>query len=241
MQLFNTFTFLVISAYVVVADQTFQLTAQGNGINTPVTFTDSAVTLNNGQVGTFTLNEPSGYLSVSATQYVTNSENGIVLTGSTGTASKDWGLINNNQLRFNVGTGNTNFWACPADTGYTLYNFQRSGCTQVQIFAGDVTGPADTTEQETTTAAPETSSEAPAPEPTTTETTSEAPAPAPTSTVTTVEPASSTIETFYTNSTSTSAAPATSSAASITSEYQGGAARNVANGAALIAAAALLL
>lgn len=63
MQFLTVSSLLALAAYV-AADQTFKLTASGDGLNSPVTINGNEVTIEDGSEGTFTLQEPSGFVTV---------------------------------------------------------------------------------------------------------------------------------------------------------------------------------
>lgn len=128
MQFLTTVSLLSLAAYV-AADQSFQLNAKGKSINSQVTFSDNKVTLENGDVATINLEEPSGYAGVSG-KYLENSENGIVLADK-GDSSKDWG-VSDGVFRFAAG-GSDSFYACPASKGYTLQTYTCDGGEEVTL------------------------------------------------------------------------------------------------------------
>ena len=103
---------LISMAALAVADQTFSLTAEGGYINSGVSQTDdNRLAVNAGPAGVFTLDEPSGYLHV-GDQYLQAAADGFHFT-SKSEASRDFGVINGNQLRFN--TNGPTFYGCPIE------------------------------------------------------------------------------------------------------------------------------
>lgn len=154
-------TLITLASYV-VADQTFQLTAVGTTINTPVTVSNDQLTLKNGSADTFTLEEPSGYMTDGG-KYLEVTASGIFLTSDLSQASKDWGFTDG-ALRANVGS---TFYACPSGDAYYLQTFECTGGEQVTISASgsaaattDATTAAATTSTKAATSTAETTSAA---------------------------------------------------------------------------------
>jgi hypothetical protein len=158
--LFKSAAFIALASTVFGAS--VQLTAQGDDINTPVTFNANGLTLNDGSVATIDIDEPSGFATVDGKYLlISPSPAQIVFVGSQGEASKDFGVVDG-LFRNGPSSDNTVFYACPATTGFAVSKVNSDGCKQVKLVVGG--------------AAPAPSSEAPAPAPS-----SEAPAPAPSS------------------------------------------------------------
>lgn len=211
-------TLLSLAAYV-VADETFQLTAKGSSIDTPVTVSGSKITLKNGDVATFTLLTPAGYLEVNG-EYVTSTpDQGLVLKDQSD-ASSAWG-VDNNKLRLGATGSGNNFYACPDGDSYFIQGFSCTGGEAVDLVVGAAS--AESTTTTSSSAAPETSSSAP-------ETTSSAPVTTSSAPETSSAPASS-LTTIVSSS---------SAAANVTS-FENGAGQMKAAAGALVAIGAMLL
>lgn len=229
-------TLLTLAAYV-AADETFQLTAKGSTLDTPVTISGTKLTLKNGSVGTFTLETPAGYLEVDG-KYVTSTPNEGLVLKDKADASSSWGYEDNKLRLGATGSGN-DFYACPDGDSYYLQGFSCTGGEQVDLYIGDAAAAESTTTAATTSAAPETSSATP--ETTTSEapetTTSEAPettSAAPETTSAAPETSSAPASSF------TTIVSSSSSAANVTS-FENGAAHMKAAAGAFVAIGALLL
>ena len=240
--MFQLATLLSLAAFV-VADQTFQLTAVGNNINSPVQLDGNRLVLNQGGPLTLHLQEPDVYLSVegqSGDVYLTSTpKDGIVLK-SKADASSAWGLVDGH-LRLNA-AGINKIYACPdGDNKYYINGVVcPNGGEEVQLNSGaPQDAPASSSAAPESSAAPSSAAPSSAPE-------SSAPAPsaAPVSssaaygnaTVTNVE---STLVTV-TSCSDHHCTAAPSSAAPEVSSVNGGAQAKIAAGA-FIAAGALLL
>ena len=128
------------AAFVALASTVFgasvQLTAQGDDINTPVTFNSKGLTLNDGSVATVDIDEPSGFATVDGKYLlISPSPAQIVFVGSQGEASKDFG-VTDGLFRSGPSGDNTVFYACPADTGYAVSKVNADGCKQVKLVVG---------------------------------------------------------------------------------------------------------
>lgn len=244
--MFQLATLLSLAAFV-VADQTFQLTAVGNNINSPVQLDGNRLVLNQGGPLTLHLQEPDGYLSVegqSGDVYLTSTpKDGIVLK-SKADASSAWGLVDGH-LRLNA-AGINKLYACPdGDNKYYINGVVcPNGGEEVQLNSGaPQDAPASSAAPESS-AAPSSAAPSSAPESSAPVSSAPAPSAAPVSssaaygnaTVTNVE---STLVTV-TSCSDHHCTAAPSSAAPEVSSVNGGAQAKIAAGA-FIAAGALLL
>lgn len=195
-------TALLSLATYVFADETFSLTAKGDGINSKVGIDGSKLALNN-QAATFILQTPSGYLTANG-QDVVLTPNGIEL-GSEANHSKDFG-VEDGKLRSGPSSDKFDFYSCPDGT---LANFQCLGGVAITLYTGDVTETASSAEpssssasstQQTTSASSKVSSSTSEVHSTTSETSSSAPE---TWSSTSVAPSSSVTEAPVANGTVT--------------------------------------
>lgn len=152
-------TALLSLAAFVSADQTFSLVGRGENFEYNVEIADGVLGFNNGgEIGSFLLHEPSGYLAAQGKEVIVGTDN---LYLSSDDHSKDFG-IEDGKLRFNVqGTG---FYACPKGTAYEVSTTQCDSGVSIELYTAGAA--ADPSSVPASSAAP--SSEAPA--------TSEAPA-----------------------------------------------------------------
>lgn len=134
MQILSITTLLAIAS-VVVADKTFPLTAQGGSINESVKLGDDGkFYLGKGSDVTFTLEEPSGYLTADG-KYV-GLEGGLQQVDKD-QASKDFG-VEENKLKNGPSIDNFDFYACPqSDDDYSLQSYTCNGGTKVSLITGD--------------------------------------------------------------------------------------------------------
>ncbi|CAH2351253.1 hypothetical protein CLIB1423_03S02102 [[Candida] railenensis] len=137
MQFLTTSAILAL-AVAVAADQTFTLTASGDGVSGPVTFNGQYLGLNNGAAAaTLTLQEPSGYLTDGGSSYfhLASPAPYYIAPGTEGEASKDWGF-NGSAFRFGPSIDSEDFYACQADSGYYISAIRCDGGIQVSLTNG---------------------------------------------------------------------------------------------------------
>lgn len=224
-----SYTALLSLAALAVAES-FTLTAVGDNINSEVTYSGSLLTLKDGSVATFNLEQPAGYLDVNGQYVASTPDKGLTLTDKSD-ASSAWGYVDN-KLRLNAAGSQNKFYACADGSAYKLSGIPGDGCTQVDLYLGN-SAPASSSEAPaSSSAAPASSSEAPA-------TSSEAPA------STTLAPASSeapatTTDVSSTLVTVTSCSEGCSKSATVSS-FEAGAGQAKMAAGALVAVGALLL
>lgn len=137
MQFLNT-AVIVALASIVAADQTFSLTAQGDDVNEAVKLGDDGyLYLGSGSDATFTLEEPSGYLSVDGQKI--GLEGGLH-TASQEQASKDFG-VEDGKLRTGPSIDKFDFYACPKDDVYTLQSYTCDGGKSVSLVVDGASEP----------------------------------------------------------------------------------------------------
>ncbi|ODV81674.1 uncharacterized protein CANTADRAFT_19293 [Suhomyces tanzawaensis NRRL Y-17324] len=139
MQFLNTLALATLAAFV-AADQSFTLVANGDGIsNSPVTSDGQQLTLDNGNTAQIDLQEPSGFAQTGG-KFLTIDSNGISFTDDNSKASKDWGFVDG-KFRSGPSIDQADFFACKADKGYTLINYQKDGCVAVSLSQGGAPAP----------------------------------------------------------------------------------------------------